>query len=232
MQRIGRIDIECDDLDALRAHLSNGTSIYELVPALFRWNTHSEFVSSRIERLSARPSRSVSDRIRDDLAGAGEWIDQAAQGHARRRVFSNMLFHLYDDDQCYFNVKMCEARLRQGTPVLFVPPSDHYRTRFERLHLCGSVDRGAEIPLNERLAAMPMSVLRALAGPRDIKGRTKGAIAERLETDEVLRRVIDQNSRNFFRVHPLGFDFADFAAEFAIWAVLASVLVRAAELVD
>lgn len=144
-----------------------------------------------------------------------------------RYVITPDLVSRYGFDQFYFNVVMCESRLRRGEATQFVPPGDHYRPRFNDLQPSGAALQGTDIAVEDRIAALPMSALRAIGGRFDFKGKSKVVIAKALSEVPEVVGLVNARSDNFFQVQPLSFDMDDFRAEFGMLAVTALAIIEA-----
>lgn len=77
-----------------------------------------------------------------------------------------------------FNVRMWEAATRNGPACRYVPPSDHYRERFETLSATGVALRGSAVSIEMRLRALPVTALRLAAkdlGVGSFRNKDSGA---------------------------------------------------------
>lgn len=77
-----------------------------------------------------------------------------------------------------FNLRMWEARTRGGMACCYVPPDDHYRSRFELLALTGVALHGSDVPLEMRVQALPLPAIREAAkdlGAGKIRDKNVGA---------------------------------------------------------
>lgn len=78
-----------------------------------------------------------------------------------------------------FNLRMWEARIRDGASCWNVPPEDHYRKRFEMLAGTGVALRGKDVPVEMRFEALPMAAVREAAkelGTGKFRTREAGAV--------------------------------------------------------
>lgn len=228
----GHIDVTIDDHTRLLHMLSANVSVQDLVPTLIRENASSVYIESRIKDLEERGDYILIDDGDPYLPHFIDWMMDARDYYSRPRFIDAEFIRRFGDDEFYANLDMLEDSVRSldehESHTVLIPKSDANRWRYDELAEFGTLKRGTQIPIEDRLAVFPAPALKAIAKGRSLKGisKPKDFIMGLLEADPVFRRVIDAHSNNFFAVPHLGFDLDDFRGEYSIWAAMAGILLH------